>query len=120
MNMATVKSFVKSFVAAVSGDDVSSKAEKAFRQAQSALKSQISSLEGDTINLEEKVHDAKEAQEGARINHGNLISDRNLYVDNLIMAKNRVVEAEKALKQHNEKISFLKSELSDLESDVEA
>jgi chromosome segregation ATPase len=119
MNMATVKSFVKQFKAAVQGDDTTAQAEKAFRQAQSALKSQISSLEGDTINLEDRVSDAKETQAKARINNGKTISDRNSYVTNLIENKNRVVDAEKALKVHTDKISFLKAELTALETDVE-
>lgn len=120
MNKSTVKSFVKSFVASIQGDDASVKAEKAFRQAQSALKSQISSLEGDTINLEDAVESAKEAQASARINGGSPISDRNNYVSGLINAKNKVVLAEKGLKEHNEKISFLKDELKALETEVDA
>jgi hypothetical protein len=118
--MATVKSFVKQFVATVQGDDTQAKAEKAFRQAQSALKSQISSLEGDTINLEDRVTDAKEVQTKARINNGNPITDRNAYVTNLVYQKNNVVDAEKALKTHTDKIAFLKSELEALEKEVEA
>lgn len=74
--MSKVKSFINQFVAAVKGDDVEATAEKAYRQANSALKSQISSLEGDTINLEEKVNDAKEKLASAGINDGNLIADR--------------------------------------------
>ena len=119
MKMSTMKSLVKSFVATVTGDDATQKAEKAFRQAQSALKSQISSLEGDTINLEDRVTDAKEAQAQARINHGNPITDRNSYVASLISNKNAVVLAEKALKEHLDKVSFLKSELSALEEEVQ-
>lgn len=118
--MSTVKSFVKQFVKAVQGDDNGVLAEKAFRQASSALKSQISSLEGDTINLEDRVTDAKEAQATSRINGGKPITDRNSYVSNLIYSKNNVVDAEKALKTHVEKISFLKSELSALEEEVTA
>lgn len=118
--MATVKSFVKTFAAKLTGDDVQVKAEKAFRQAQSALKSQISSLEGDTINLEDRVTDAKEAQTNARVNGGNAITDRNSYVNTLVSRKNEVVLAEKALKEHNDKINFLKSELTALETEVEA
>jgi chromosome segregation ATPase len=120
MNMATVKSFVKSFAAVLTGDNVQAQAEKAFRQAQSALKSQVSSLEGDTINLEDRVADAKEAQANARINGGRPITDRNSYVSTLVSRKNDVVDAEKALKAHTDKIAFLKSELEALEKEVEA
>ena len=118
--MSTVKSFVRQFVKAVQGDDASAKAEKAFRQASSALKSQVSSLEGDTINLEDRVTEAKESQENARINGEEAITNRNAYVEGLISSKNKVVEAQKVLKQHLEKIEFLKSELASLEEQVEA
>lgn len=114
-----VKSFVRQFIAAVSGDDNQVKAEKTFRQANSALLTQISSLNGDTIQLEDKVTDAKEAQSSARINHGYSITDRNSYVEGLLTAKNNVTVAEKNLKNHQEKIAFLKSELEALEAEVE-
>lgn len=119
MAKSTVKSFVKSFVALVSGDDNTVKAEKAFRQAQSALKTQISSLNGDTIQLEDAVETAKEAKASARVNNGQPISDRNTYVENLLVADNNVTKAEKALETHKKKISFLEAELKALEEEVE-
>ena len=64
--MNTVKSFVRQFVAAVQGDDSTAKAEKAFRQADSALKTQIAALKGDVISKEDAVTDALEAQASAR------------------------------------------------------
>jgi len=118
--MTTVKSFVKQFVAQIKGDEVEVRAEKAFRQAQSALKSQIASLEGDTINKEEAVTEAKEKLTKSRINHGDPISNRNTYVENLLSAKNSLTSAESDLEKHNKKIAFLKEELTNLETDVEA
>lgn len=118
--MSTIKSFVKQFIASVTGDDVQAQAEKTFRQAQSALKSQIASLDGDTINLEESVKEAQDALEGAKINNGELIDDRNYYVSNLISAQNSVTEAEEDLAAHKTKIEFLKKTLAELEADVEA
>jgi len=120
MSKSTIKSFVKSFVAIVTGDDATQQGEKAFRQAVSALKTQISSLGGDTITFEDAVEAAKEAKANARVNSGNPISDRNQYVENLLKADNNVVLAEKALETHKKKISFLEAELKALETDVEA
>lgn len=115
-----MKSFVKQFAAFVKGDDVQVQAEKTFRQADSALKVQISALEGDTVNLEDKVETAKEDQQTARINNGKPITNRDSYVENLLYAKNNVTTAEKALKTHLEKIEFLKSEKASLEKEVTA
>jgi chromosome segregation ATPase len=111
-----MNSFVKSFVAIIKGDDAQVKAEKAYRQALSGLKSQINSLDGDTVNFEDKLQDAKEAQAIARVNNGQPIANRDEYVRNLISAKNRVTEAEEALDTHKAKITFLKEELAALEA----
>lgn len=114
-----IKSFVKGFVALVKGDDVTAAAEKAFRQASSALKSQINSLEGDTVTFEDAVTDAKEAQGNARINNGVAITNRDQYVKNLLNAKNKVTDTEEALEIHTKKIEFLRDELVALELEVE-
>lgn len=118
MSVKTVKSFVKQFVATVTGDDVTAKAEKAFRQSESALKSQIASLNGDTINLEDRVEDAKSKLELAKINSGNPISDRDDYIAHLLTAKNAVTSAENALETHKKKIAFLQETLEDLSKEV--
>lgn len=116
-----IKSFVKSFIALVQGDDTTVLAEKVYRQANSALKTQISSLEGDTVTFEEAVTDAKEALGKSRLNNGNPIEavNRNSYVANLISARNRVVTAEETLEAHLEKLDFLKNELVELDKDAE-
>lgn len=120
--MNKVKSFVKQFVAQVKGEDAEAQAFKALRQADSALKSQIPSLEGDTVNFEDAVAVAEEAQVLARVNKGQPITDRNYYVESLLRAKNAVVAAQEKLKTHKAKIDFLKSELAllDAEESVEA
>lgn len=118
MNTTTIKSFVKQFVATVTGDDVSAKAEKAFRQAESALKSQIASLNGDTINLEDKVSDAKAKLDLAMINSGNPISDRENYISELLRSKNNVTSAEASLETHTKKINFLQETLVALSKEV--
>jgi len=105
--MSKLNSFVKQFVAAVQGDDAEVQAQKAFRSADSALKVQIASLNGDVIALEDSVSSAQEALEQAKINGGKTIQDRNYYVEQLVSAKNRLTQAEKALKDHNSKLAFL-------------
>jgi len=115
-----VKSFVKSFEAIIKGDDAKAQAQKTLRQADHALKSQIASLNGDTIDFETDLEKALEKQGLARVNNGRLIDDRKGYVTNLLLAKNAVIEAESALETHKEKIAFLESELKALDEEVEA
>lgn len=115
--MTTTNSFIKQFVALLNGDNGEVKAQKQWRQAQSGLKSQISSLEGDTVNFEDKVTEATENQEKARVNFGSDITNREQYVKNLIDAKNKVVDAEEALEKHRQKIQFLKEELELLQKE---
>lgn len=119
MNTKTVKSFVKGFLALVKGDTDEAKAEKVFRQAQSALNTQIAVLTGDSVRKEDAVSEAKEALEKARVNNGELISDRERYVRNILDAKNTLTYVEEELEKHVEKLAFLKGELTNLEKDVE-
>lgn len=118
--MNKVNSFVKSFVALVTGDDNTVKAEKAKRQADSALKTHISILKGDLVSKEDAVSTAKENQDKALVNNGDPITDRDRYVERLLDAKNTATLAEQALKKHQEKIAFLETQLASLDEEVDA
>jgi hypothetical protein len=113
--MNKTKSFVKEIVALLKGDDAEATAQKVLRQADSAFKTQIASLTGDTISLEDAVVDAQENLRLSRLNNGSIISDRNSYIRNLLDAKNRLTEAEEALEAHNAKLDFLKQQAALLE-----
>lgn len=117
MNTKTVKSFVKGFLALVKGDTDEAKAEKVFRQAQSALNTQIAILTGDSVRKEDAVSEAKEKLDNARVNNGNLINNREYYVQGILDAKNSLTDAEETLEKHQAKLDFLKSELAALEAD---
>ena len=119
MSKTKVKSFINSFVALVSGETDTVVAEKVWRQAESALASQIPALKGDLVTLEDKVEEAKDKLAKARLNHGNLISKRESYVEGLLIAKNAVTIAEENLADHKEKIAFLESELKNLSAEEE-
>jgi hypothetical protein len=107
-------SFVEEVVALIQGDNAEAKAQKIKRQADSALKTQIATLTGDTIVLEDKLEIAKENLRLAKLNYGKEIENRNEYVQNLIKAKNAVVEAEDALTTHSETLLFITNELETL------
>lgn len=115
--MNKMKSFVKEVVAIIKGDDAEATGQKILRQADSALKTQIASLTGDTIALEDAVEDAGEKLRLARVNQGNIISDRNMYIRDLLSAKNNFSEAEEALEAHIEKIAFLQGEYDSLSAE---
>ena len=119
MSKTKVKSFINSFVALVSGETDTVVAEKVWRQAESALASQIPALKGDLVTLEDKVEEAKDKLAKARLNNGNLISKRESYVEGLLIAKNAVTNAEENLADHKEKIAFLESELKNLSEEEE-
>jgi len=112
--MSKLNSFVKEFKALIEGDDSGVKAQKAFRSADSALKVQIASQKGDVIKLEDDVENAIEVLDKAKVNGGNQITDRDYYVEQLVASKNRVILAEKALKDHNSKLAFLEETLASL------
>jgi hypothetical protein len=110
-----MKSFVKEVVAIIQGDNAEATGQRILRQADSAFKTQIASLTGDTIALEDKLEDAKEALRMARLNNAQLIGDRNYYIRNLLQAQNVIVDAEEALEAHNNKLAFLREQAALLE-----
>jgi len=113
--MNKMKSFVKEVVAIIQGDNAEATGQRILRQADSAFKTQIASLTGDTIALEDKLEDAKEALRMARLNNAQLIGDRNYYIRNLLQAQNVIVDAEEALEAHNNKLAFLREQAALLE-----
>ena len=114
MAKTSLNSFCKEFIAKVKGDDVEAQAEKVWRQANSALKSSISSMEGDLIEKEDKVTVAQENLMDARINSGSVISDRSYYIHRLIEAEEKVRNAQKQLDAHIATITFLKEQYESL------
>ena len=115
--MNKTKSFIKSFVAAIKGDDAEAQAAKVWRQAESGLTMHIASLKGDLIRKEDAVTDAQEALDSARINGGKPISDRDAYVGNLITSKEKLTLAEKQLEAHQKTIAFLEEEYANLKAE---
>jgi uncharacterized protein YaiL (DUF2058 family) len=115
--MNKAKSFIKSFVAAIKGDDAEAQAAKVWRQVESGLTMQIAALKGDLIRKEDTVTDAQEALDSARINSGKSITDRDSYVAGLIQAKERLIQAEKQLEAHQKTIAFLEEEYKNLKAE---
>ena len=108
--MKNLKNFVQAVEAKLKGEDASTVAKKIQKQADSAFKAHIACLTGDTIALEDKVADAEEALVLARINNANTISDRNAYIQNLILKQNNLTVAKQNLESHKETIAFLEEQ----------
>jgi uncharacterized protein YaiL (DUF2058 family) len=108
-------SFVKEVVAILKGDDAEATGQKILRQADSALKTSIASMTGDTISLEDRVESAKENLKLSRLNNGKQIEDRNAYVSNLVAAQNNLIEAEENLVNHKKTLAFLEEQSANLD-----
>lgn len=111
--------FVKQIVAMITGDSATETAIKIQRQAESALKVQISNREAETVNLESSIEDAEQAEAKAFINEGKLMNsaeERAAYVRNLAAARNKVTEAKQELADHLDTLEFLKSKLQEVQS----
>jgi len=115
--MNKLNSFVKQFSAILKGDDNEAKAQKVWRQCESAFKVQIAALGGDLIRKEDTVTQAEESLSKRLVNNGNEISDRDQYIANLISAKESLKQAEKQLAAHKETIAFLEEQYALLKAE---
>lgn len=84
--------FVQATIAFITGDTDTATALKNERQSTSAIRGQISALEGSLINAETKVEAAEEALERA-IHPTSLITDHSAYYRNIIRAQENLDEA---------------------------
>ena len=112
---STVKSYIEQFVAFVKGDDAAVIGAKVQRQANSAFKTQIHSLEGKLVILEDRVTNAEEELVKARLNYGEVLTEEQqegAYVENILRAQETILKAQKELKAHKETIAFLKEQNS--------
>lgn len=114
--MTQTKSFIAQFVALIKGDDAEAQAQKVWRQAESAFKTQISALEGKTLDFEDKIVEAHEAAQLRLLNNGKKIEDRDAYIKSVLEAENRVLEAEENMVEHKRKIDLLQKKLDALRS----
>ena len=114
MSQTKINSFVKSFIAFVKGDDAEVLAQKVYRQAESALKTHIAVTEGDLISKEGVLESAKLDLESLRVNKGQLITDRDQFVQRLLTAHVVIKNAQDELDAYREKLSVLKDELANL------
>lgn len=106
--MKKLNSFIALTMAILTGDDNKAIAAKNWRKADSAFQSHISNLEGQTVDLEDKLQDAQEKFEKALVNYGKPIENRTVYMDAIIRAKNAVTEAQENLDNHMQNLADLR------------
>ena len=106
--------FINEFVKCRKGDTDIVVAAKAWRSAESALKTHISALEGDSIELEDALSNAGDDLKNARVNQGFKISNRSKYIEQLVKAKNMVILAEENFNDHLQTLDFLKEEYANM------
>jgi len=115
--MNKLNSFVKQFSAILKGDDNEAKAQKVWRQCESAFKVQIAALAGDLIRKEDTVTQAEEKLAKALVNNGCEIMDRDAYISNLISAQEALKQAQKHLTAHKDTIEFLEKQYAKLKAE---
>lgn len=114
--MNTAKSFIAQFVALIKGDDAEALGHKVWRQAENAFNTQISALNGKTLDLESKIEEAEESEALTILNNGKRIDDRDQYIKNVLETGNKVLAAKEALEEHKRKIQYLKEKLEQLKT----
>jgi DNA repair exonuclease SbcCD ATPase subunit len=107
MNTTVAKTFIKQFVAMVKGDDAEVMAAKVQRKAKAALDSELANLNGELVDKEQALEDAKENLAKAIINNGYEIHDRRSYVRTLLEAEQAITKAEDSLEDLKHTITVL-------------
>ena len=108
------KKFLDRVVSIIKGDDPESIGKKIQKRAVAALTAQIAAKEAHTLILEEALENAKENQEKALLNSGNLITNNDGYVLGILRASRDTEEAEEKLADHKQDIDALKASLKDV------
>ena len=111
-----LKSFVATFVALVTGDDAEVRAQKTLRRGDNALKSQIAACDGQEIDFEDRLATANENLQKALVNNGHEDFVKEVYISNLLNAKNTLTRVQEEWDAHKEKTAFLKECLEALQT----
>lgn len=104
--------FIQSVIAFIKGDDDQQVALKIQNHGSKGLAAQIAAQQAVTCDFEEEVENAKLALVKARANNGEVITNRDTYVQNLINAQSKIEQAQENLDSHIETIKFLQEQLN--------
>ena len=99
--------FEEKFKALVSEDKSEMEAKRSWSVVESAFVSKLAILKSDLIGLEIEEEDVKDTLEKAKVNAGKVITDRTVYLQNLIGCKNQLSDIENKITELKETIKFL-------------
>lgn len=109
--MSTVSNFCKTVAALIKGDDAALIAIKIEKKAKAAFKQQITALDANILDLQERVDDAQEAFRLA-IHVTEPIQDTKAYLENIVRAREALVVAQEELAVAQNSLDFF-TELSE-------
>lgn len=116
--MKKMKSFIKEVVARVAGDQAEVVAQKNYRKATSAVKSQIAALQAKEVDDEAAVEQANENLENAKF-PVTPITDNKTYVSSIKRYQDNVDAAAQALEDTRSSIAYFQALLEDFDAEVE-
>jgi hypothetical protein len=116
MSKTVIKSFVKTVVAKIKGDDAEVFAEKLWRRAQSLYTAAIPSEKAKLYNFTEAVEIAQENLNNARVNNALAIENGEAFIENVLEARVALEEAQENLVLQEKKIAMLEEELALLQA----
>lgn len=102
-----MKTFIKSICAYIKGDQAEITATKIAKKVSSIFNVEIPLLESKIMECEEAIEDAREVIKKSLMNNGELITDKNSYIENLINAKNKELQLLATLDTLKEQKAFI-------------
>lgn len=106
--------FIDYLLNLLKGDNPEQVAAKIKKKAIQAFEAQISVKTNTTSDLEDKVEDMEERVKLALANNGQLIEDRQEYLQNYASTFRQLKEAKEKLEAHKEEVSILRGALDAL------
>jgi isopropylmalate/homocitrate/citramalate synthase len=115
--MSTIKSFIKEAVARIGGDTAQVTAQKNYRKATSAIKSQVAALQAKEVDEEAAVEQAQENLSNAKF-PTTLLTDNKSYVSGIQYAQDALVRAQDALEATRASIKYFSGLLVSFDEEV--
>lgn len=116
--MKKMKSFIKEVVARVAGDQAEVVAQKNYRKATSAVKSQIAALQAKEVDDEASVDTANENLEIAKF-PTLAITDNKSYISNIKYYQDAIDKANDTLASTRESIAYFEALLASYDKEVD-
>lgn len=107
--------FIKQVIALLKGEKDEVIAIKIQKKVAATFKTEIAASKAKLLELEDSLEEAKEVYQKAFVNNGELSFDKDSYLNILIDARNKVVDAEEAIAAKKDIITFFEEQLKEVE-----